>query len=104
MWSLSAKSIKKCLCSRCRTGISFLPGKGVEAHDHHAEDDEDNTGGPVEGLGVGLVGKDGCDARPQQGTQTYQSGAPPMAKWLTAPVRAVKVMMNTLVPTAVFSS
>ena len=27
-----------------------------------------------------------------------------MAKWLTAPVRAVKVMMNTLVPTAVFSS
>ena len=39
-----------------------------------------------------------------QSTQTYQSGAPPMAKWLTAPVRAVKVMMNTLVPTAVFSS
>ena len=27
-----------------------------------------------------------------------------MAKWLTAPVSAVKVMMKTLVPTAVFSS
>nr|DAV92084.1 MAG TPA: hypothetical protein [Caudoviricetes sp.] len=32
------------------------------------------------------------------------SGNPPMAKWETAPVRAVKVMMKTLVPTAVFSS
>ena len=27
-----------------------------------------------------------------------------MAKWLTAPVNAVNVMINTLVPTAVFSS
>ena len=27
-----------------------------------------------------------------------------MAKWLTEPVRAVNVIMNTLVPTAVFSS
>ena len=42
--------------------------------------------------------------KPTQSTQTCQSGAPPMAKWETAPVRAVKVMMNTLVPTAVFSS
>ena len=33
-----------------------------------------------------------------------QSGAPPMAKCETEPVSAVKVMMNTLVPTAVFSS
>ena len=32
------------------------------------------------------------------------SGAPPMAKWLAAPVSAVKVIMNTLVPTAVLSS
>ena len=31
-------------------------------------------------------------------------GGAPRAKWLTAPVRAEKVMMNTLVPTAVFSS
>ena len=31
----------------------------------------------------------------------HQSGAPPMAKWLTAPVNAVNVMINTLVPTAV---
>ena len=35
---------------------------------------------------------------------TLQSGAPPMAKWDTAPVKAVNVMINTLVPTAVFSS
>lgn len=27
-----------------------------------------------------------------------------MEKWLTAPVKAVNVMMKTLVPTAVFSS
>jgi len=27
---------EKCWCND--TGISFLPGKGVEAHDHHAED------------------------------------------------------------------
>ena len=27
-----------------------------------------------------------------------------MAKWDTAPVRAVKVIINTLVPTAVFNS
>lgn len=33
-----------------------------------------------------------------------QSGAPPMAKCDTAQVRAVKVMINTLVPTAVFNS
>ena len=32
------------------------------------------------------------------------SGAPPIAKWLKAPVRAVKVIMKTLVPTAVFNS
>ena len=36
--------------------------------------------------------------------QTNQSGVPPIMKWETAPVRAVKVMMNTLVPTAVLSS
>ena len=39
-----------------------------------------------------------------QNTRHHTSGAPPMAKWLTAPVRAVKVMMSTLVPTAVLSS
>ena len=39
-----------------------------------------------------------------QRMNTVQSGAPPMAKWDTAPVRAVKVMINTLVPTAVFNS
>ena len=35
---------------------------------------------------------------------TIQSGVPPIIKWDIAPVRAVKVMINTLVPTAVFSS
>ena len=39
-----------------------------------------------------------------QSAHTSQSGVPPMAKWDTAPVRAVKVMIKTLVPTAVFSS
>ena len=29
---------------------------------------------------------------------------PPIAKWLTAPVSAVALIMNTLVPTAVFNS
>lgn len=38
-----------------------------------------------------------------QNKKLVQSGAPPMAKWLAAPVNAVKVMMNTLVPTAVFN-
>lgn len=33
-----------------------------------------------------------------------QSGFPPMVKWETAPVNAVNVIMNTLVPTAVFNS
>lgn len=32
------------------------------------------------------------------------SGIPPIAKWETAPVSAVKVIINTLVPTAVFNS
>ena len=35
---------------------------------------------------------------------TNQSGEPPIRKWETAPVSAVNVMINTLVPTAVFSS
>ncbi len=37
-------------------------------------------------------------------TSAVQSGAPPIVKWEMAPVSAVKVMMNTLVPTAVFNS
>ena len=41
---------------------------------------------------------------PTQNTRHHRFGIPPMAKWLTAPVKAVKVIMNTLVPTAVFSS
>ena len=39
-----------------------------------------------------------------QRIQTVQSGMPPIAKWDTAPVNAVNVIMNTLVPTAVFNS
>lgn len=39
-----------------------------------------------------------------QEIQTNRSGLPPMAKWETAPVSAVKVMIKTLVPTAVFNS
>lgn len=37
-------------------------------------------------------------------TRAKGSGAPPMAMWDTAPVRAVNAMIKTLVPTAVFSS
>ena len=36
-----------------------------------------------------------------QSRSTVRSGIPPIAKCDTAPVRAVKVIMNTLVPTAV---
>ena len=39
-----------------------------------------------------------------QSTSNRISGIPPMAKCDTAPVNAVKAIMNTLVPTAVFSS
>lgn len=39
-----------------------------------------------------------------QSPNTSQSGVPPMVKWEIAPVSAVKVIIKTLVPTAVFSS
>ena len=39
-----------------------------------------------------------------QNNIAHQSGAPPIVKCETAPVKAVKVMMKTLVPTAVFNS
>ena len=71
----------------------------IEAHVHNAQHDQNDAGCTVQGLGIGLIGKDRT-----QRINTVQSGAPPMAKWETAPVRAVKVIMNTLVPTAVLSS
>lgn len=81
----------------------------IEAHDHDAQHDQNDAGCTVQGLGIGLIGKDSGDASHSrvnrtQRMNTVQSGAPPMAKWETAPVRAVKVIMNTLVPTAVLSS
>ena len=39
-----------------------------------------------------------------QRIKTSRLGNPPITKCETAPVSAVKVMMNTLVPTAVFNS
>ena len=39
-----------------------------------------------------------------QHTRQNISGMPPMAKWLTEPVKAVNAIINTLVPTAVFNS
>ena len=39
-----------------------------------------------------------------QRIHTVTSGKPPIAKCYTAPVSAVNVIMNTLVPTAVFNS
>ena len=39
-----------------------------------------------------------------QRMNTNQSGVPPIIKCEVAPVRAVNVIMNTLVPTAVYNS
>ena len=39
-----------------------------------------------------------------QKSNVNKSGAPPITKWLTEPVKAVNAMINTLVPTAVFNS
>ena len=39
-----------------------------------------------------------------QKTNAAGSGVPPIIKWLAAPVKAVNVIINTLVPTAVFNS
>jgi len=39
-----------------------------------------------------------------QKRSVVRSGMPPIAKWPAEPVKAVKVMIKTLVPTAVFSS
>ena len=60
-------------------------------------------------LGVALFAKTAAtlahiSVKVTHSTHTSTSGIPPMAKWDTAPVKAVKVMINTLVPTAVFSS
>ncbi len=40
----------------------------------------------------------------QPGDKVVISGKPPITKWLAEPVRAVNVMIKTLVPTAVFNS
>ena len=60
-------------------------------------------------LGAALLAKTAAmrahtSVKTTHSTHTRISGNPPMAKWEMAPVSAVKVMMNTLVPTAVFSS
>ena len=39
-----------------------------------------------------------------QNPSHHRSGTPPIIIWLAAPVKAVNVIVNTLVPTAVFSS
>ena len=102
--------------SRRGDSLAFLLGREthlsaehLKAHDNDAKHHEHHAGGAVERFGLRLVGKNGGEPRPQQrktmhSTHVSVSGMPPMAKWETAPVSAVKVMIKTLVPTAVFSS
>lgn len=90
-------------------GAVYILFQQVEGHDGGAEDHQHHAGGAVQRFGFGLVGKYRGDPRPDRvntthSASTVQSGAPPMVKWEMAPVRAVKVIMNTLVPTAVFNS
>ena len=82
-----------------------------EVHHYHngSQAGQYCAGGPVQRFGGGLVGKQGGQAGAQECEQNTQnqagmSGMPPMVKWDSAPVKAVKVMIKTLVPTAVFSS
>ena len=60
-------------------------------------------------LGVALLAKTAAilahrKVKTTHSIQVVTSGRPPMAKWDMAPVSAVKVIINTLVPTAVFNS
>ena len=64
-------------------GAVYILFQQVEGHDGGAEDHQHHAGSAVQRFGFGLVGKY-CGEM--------------------APVSAVKVMMNTLVPTAVFNS
>lgn len=75
-----------------------------------AECHKDNTRCAVEDFRLGFVCEYRGNSRPHKSerhraaARMNQSGAPPIIKWETEPVSAVKVMMNTLVPTAVLSS
>lgn len=90
-------------------GAVYILFQQVEGHDGGAEDHQHHAGGAVQRFGFGLVGKYRGDPRPDQGEDYAQRQhgpvrRAPMVKWEMAPVSAVKVMMNTLVPTAVFNS
>jgi len=77
----------------------------VHSEDGRAEDHEDRAGDAVQSLGLRLVGEERRDLRKEQRAgHADDQRRPPMTKWLAAPVSAVALMMNTLVPTAVFSS
>lgn len=84
--------------------------KKIHADDHDADDDQDNAGQTVEQCGVGFIGKARTNARKNKCEDNAQNQderircCTAIAKWLIAPVSAVKLMMNTLVPTAVLSS
>ena len=67
------------------------------------------AGGHVLVLGLALLAKTAAilahiRVNAMQRMNTNQSGVPPIIKCEAAPVRAVNVIMNTLVPTAVFNS
>lgn len=90
-------------------GAVYILFQQVEGHDGGAEDHQHHAGGAVQRFRFGLVGKYRGDAGPDQGEHHAQRQyrpvrRAPMVKWEMAPVSAVKVMMNTLVPTAVFNS
>ena len=90
-------------------GCAAASGEEVDHHHHCAQDGEHHAGDPVKGLGGSPVSKDGGNSGAQKRDHhTHRQGKyiqpAADATWETAPVKAVKVMMNTLVPTAVLSS
>lgn len=88
---------------------TYLSSEHLKAHDDDAKHHEHHAGGAVERFGCALLAKTAASrahssVKTMHSTHVSVSGMPPMAKWETAPVSAVKVMIKTLVPTAVFSS
>ena len=97
--------------SRRGDSLAFLLGREthlsaehLKAHDDDAKHHEHHAGGAVERFGLRLVGKNGGEPRPQQRKNDAQHPCQRVRHAADAPVSAVKVMIKTLVPTAVFSS
>ena len=79
-------------------------------HNHNSQHHQDHSRSPVQSLRRCFIGKYGCDSCPEECKEHTQDPYCPV--WCAADgkvgvrlrVRAVKVMINTLVPTAVFNS